>query len=194
MALGTPEHRGRVRTAGHGVGHKDFFGGCYRPRKETRAHLSSEELEEVANRVRNEVREELMRTERDQREELRAEITAEVRDQIRNQFTSELAEMKRLFNQHQQQQQSVPQIEKASKQRAIDPPAREDVIVVDWVALGREIHAGRDANWRLPVPTMDDASIYIDRNDLDYLLCMDIPDLPDHRKWLSDGNMSFWLG
>jgi len=70
-ALGRPEHPGRVRAAGQGVGIKEYFGAA-------RSHLSSspkESKKELKNRLREELMEEMRKETERMKGELRQELS-----------------------------------------------------------------------------------------------------------------------
>lgn len=173
-ALGTAEHGGRVRTAGHGVGLGDFYG---RRRKSTGVHYSREELDEIVN-----------------------SRVASVRDELRAEFQAEraemMAEMRRIYEQnqsvHQEQQQQLaaeiePRPNRASTRASCSPP-RLDVEVgdVDWYTVASNVPLPDHGTWRIPMPSNPDMSISIDRTDLRFIF--------DRGEWLGECHLSLWLG
>ena len=77
-AIGRPEHPGRVRAAGSGVGIKDYFGSSSRQRSYSYSDTQWM-TEEITKKVRADLREEI-------RAEVRSEMRAEFQSMFQQQF------------------------------------------------------------------------------------------------------------
>ena len=77
-ATGRPEHPGRVRAAGSGVGIKDYFGSS--SRQPSYSYNDTQRMtEEITKKVREDLREEI-------RAEVRSEMRAEFHAMFQQQF------------------------------------------------------------------------------------------------------------
>ena len=74
-ALGTPEHGGRVRGAGRGVGIKQFFGSVSLARSQVKPTLTEEDIEAIKDKLRGEMMADI---EQELMPKLRAEMMAEL--------------------------------------------------------------------------------------------------------------------
>lgn len=81
-AIGRPEHPGRVRAAGPGVGIKDYFGSSSRQRS-----YSYSDTQWMTEEITKKVREDL-------REEIRAEVRSEMRAEFQSMFQQQFQNMR----------------------------------------------------------------------------------------------------
>lgn len=73
VAIGRPEHPGRVRAAGRGVGIRKFFGPP--PRYYSKLHLSETEMESLKEDIRKEIKKEVY-------SELKKELLLDMRAEL----------------------------------------------------------------------------------------------------------------
>ena len=81
-AIGRPEHPGRVRAAGSGVGIKDYFGSSSR-----QPSYSYNDTQRMTEEITKKVREDL-------REEIRAEVRSEMRAEFQSMFQQQFQNMR----------------------------------------------------------------------------------------------------
>ena len=81
-AIGRPEHPGRVRAAGSGVGIKDYFGSSSRQHS-----YSYNDTQWMTEEITKKVREDL-------REEIRAEVRSEMRAEFQSMFQQQFQNMR----------------------------------------------------------------------------------------------------
>ena len=74
MAIGTPEHPGRVRVAGRGVGIRQYFGAPPVATPSLR-QLNEEEFESLKQQIRKEIRDEVY-------SDLKAELLSSMRAEL----------------------------------------------------------------------------------------------------------------
>jgi len=78
IALGTEEHPGRVRTAGYGMGVRQYFGSAPRSTSSQNANIAME-----ISRLKDELRSQL-------KDELTSQIEQKVRDKLKDELRREI--------------------------------------------------------------------------------------------------------
>ena len=90
IAIGRPEHPGRVRAAGRGVGIRQYFGSPSHRYGSIVGNFSMDTLDTMREKMRREISEEV---EQRLREELGEKLKGELAQQLRDEFRQELASL-----------------------------------------------------------------------------------------------------